>query len=274
MSNQFADLHIHSTFSDGLFSPQEILEKAKEVGLSCISVTDHDCVDAIPYLVEYASFYSIEIVSGVELTTELDNIEVHILGYLIEYHDKKFLERLRELCRAREERMCKMVEKLKNFGIKIDYQEVIDTKGEGSVGRLHLASILLKHGYVKSIPEAFQKYIGNHAPCYVGRFKLLPAEGIEMIKEVKGIPVLAHPYKINNDELIEYLISEGIEGIEVYHPDHLSSVIEHYLSLAKENSLLVTGGSDCHGIEGKRELGSIKISYAWVEEMKRRKEKR
>jgi len=271
LKNQFADLHIHSFFSDGLFTPQEILEKAKEVGLSCIAVTDHDCVDALPLLIEKAPFYSIEVIPAVELTSEVNDTEVHILGYLIDYQEEKFINKLREICSFRKERMQKMIEKLRSFGININYQEVLEERVEGSVGRMHLAQILLKHGYVKSIPEAFYKYIGNHAPCYVGRFKLNPSEAIRIIQEVKGIPVLAHPYKINNDELIESLIREGIKGIEVYHPDHSSLAMDNYLDLAKRNSLLVTGGSDCHGIKGKRELGSIKIDYHWVEEMKERR---
>ncbi|MFN7170522.1 MAG: PHP domain-containing protein [Candidatus Omnitrophota bacterium] len=266
MKNQFADLHIHSFFSDGKFSPQEILEKAEEVGLSCIAITDHDCVDALPFALQESAF--IEVIPGVELTAEFADHEVHILGYFVDYQRDDFVKKLDQLCRAREERMYKMVEKLNHYGIRVDYQEVMETKGEGSVGRLHLAYVLFKKGYVKNIQEAFQRYIGNHAPCYVSRFKILPQEAIKIIKDAKGIPVLAHPYKMNNDFLIGALVNDGIEGIEVYHPDHSPSVTEHYLRLAKEYSLLVSGGSDCHGIEGKKKMGSIKISYELVEEMK------
>ncbi|MCM8765760.1 MAG: PHP domain-containing protein [Candidatus Omnitrophica bacterium] len=273
MKNQFADLHIHSSFSDGKFSPREILEKAKAAGLSCIAVTDHDCVDALPFLLKTSPFYSLEIIPAVELTAEFEDIEVHLLGYFINHEKEDFVRRLKELCQAREERISKMVEKLNAWGIKISYQEVMETKGEGSVGRLHLADVLLKNGYVKSIPEAFQRYIGNRAPCYVERLRLLPAEAVEIIKEAGGIPVVAHPYKMNNDDLIKKLIKEGIEGIEVYYPEHTPSMSEHYLSLAREYSLLVTGGSDCHGIEKKKELGSIKIPYSWVEEMKKKVKK-
>ncbi|MCM8784076.1 MAG: PHP domain-containing protein [Candidatus Omnitrophica bacterium] len=268
METQFADLHIHSSFSDGFFTPKEIVNKANEKKLSCIAVTDHDCVDAIPHLFRYAS--SLEVIPAVELTTELDDKEIHILGYFIDHQEESFVNRLKEFCRAREKRIYRMVEKLNAFGINIDYKEVVTEKREGSVGRLHLAQVLLKRGYVRSISEAFSRYIGNHAPCYVQRFRLLPHEAIRMVKEVGGVTVLAHPYKMNKDELIEKLVKEGIEGIEVYHPDQSSLITEHYLYLARRYSLLVTGGSDCHGIKGKRELGSIKISYEWVKEMKER----
>lgn len=268
MGSLFADLHIHSSFSDGLFTPQEILEKAEEAGLHCIAVTDHDCVDAVHQLINLNS--SLEIIPAVELTAEINDTEIHILGYFINYEDNNFVHTLRELCQAREERMQKMIDKLRFLGINISYKEVLKERGEGSVGRLHLAQVLLRRGYVKSISEAFYKYIGNHAPCYVERYHLLPYEAIKIIREGKGISVLAHPYKMNNDGLIEELIKNGIEGIEVYHPDHSLSITDYYLSLAKEYSLLVTGGSDCHGLKGRGELGSIKIPYRWVEAMKKR----
>ncbi|MGE4357217.1 MAG: PHP domain-containing protein [Candidatus Omnitrophota bacterium] len=268
MKNQFADLHIHSSLSDGFLTPHEIVSEASKKKLSCIAVTDHDCVDAIPILLQ--NNYSLEIVPAVELTSQLDDTEIHILGYFIDYREENLLRKLKELCQARRDRIIKMIDKLKSFGVNIEYEEVLKDKQVGSVGRLHLAQVLWERGYVKSVPEAFYKYIGKHAPCYVQRYHLLPEEAIKLIKEANGVPVLAHPHKINNDEIIAELIQEGISGIEVYHPDHTGSVTEHYLLLAKKYSILVTGGSDCHGIEGKKELGSIKIPYEWVEEMKER----
>lgn len=271
MNNRFADLHIHSSFSDGNLSPHEIIREAEDIGLSGIAITDHDCLEAIIPALEASSDYSVEVIPAVELTAEINNTEVHILGYFIDYKKKSFIKKIRLLCQAREERMHKMVEKLNTLGIKINPEDVLESSGEGSVGRLHLARILLKKGYIKTISEAFQKYIGNRAPCYADRFKLLPREAIKMIKGVGGIAVLAHPYNMNNDALIVELVRDGLEGIEVYHPDHSGSVIAHYLEMAKRYCLLITGGSDCHGSDkGKRSLGSIKIPYELVEKLKER----
>jgi len=271
VENLCADLHIHSSFSDGTFSPQELVKKAQKLGLSCIAITDHDCVDAIEPALNSPLGDSVEVVPAVELSAEVDNIETHILGYFIDYKNEQFTEKLKLLCKAREERMHKMVEKLNALGIKINVEEVLEFSKTTAVGRPHIARLLVKKGFVKTISEAFRKYIGNQGPCYVKRMRLSPGEAIGMIKQNKGIAVLAHPYNMHNDNLIIDLVKDGLEGIEVYHPDHPARLITHYLEIAKLHSLLVTGGSDCHGLgNGKIALGSIKIPYELVEKLKER----
>jgi predicted metal-dependent phosphoesterase TrpH len=271
LKKTFADLHIHTSFSDGTFGPQQVIAQADKLGLSSLAITDHECIDGIAPAILAALEHQIEIIPAVELTTEINNIEVHLLGYFIDYKKGWFTKKLKMLCQAREERMQRMVEKLRAAGIDINPEEVLALSGEGSVGRLHIAQILFKKGYVKSVPEAFQKFIGNHSPYYVGRLKLTPVEAIGMIKRIGGLTVLAHPYSLNNDALILDLIREGLEGLEVYYPEHSAAVTAKYLDMTHRYNLLVTGGSDCHGLgKGKMLMGNIKIPYELVDKLKER----
>ncbi len=269
MNNTFADLHIHTCFSDGILTPQEIINKANKLGFSCLAITDHDCIDGISPAISCSLKYYIQIIPAVELTAEYDNTEIHILGYFIDYKNKQFCNKLEILCDARRDRIYKMVAKLNALDVNIKAEEVLKLSGKGSVGRLHVAHVLLRNGYVKTIPEAFNKYIGNNGPCYVNRFKLTPQEAIKIIKKINGIAVVAHPHSMNKDELIIKLIKYGIGGIEVYHPDHTRAVTLSYLEMAKKYNLLVTGGSDYHGFGKKKaQFGGIKVSYELVERLK------
>jgi hypothetical protein len=270
-----ADLHIHTTFSDSTLTPQAVIEKVEQSGLSCIAITDHDTVDGIIPVLEEAKSKNIELIPGVELTAEVANTEIHILGYFIDFKKDWFKEKLAYLREMRRKRFVKMVEKLKNHGIYLNSEEIMNKKDYTSIGRPHLAQELVKKGYVDSIKEAFKLYIGNGKPCHVKKEMLLPQEAISMIEKLGGISVLAHPYLMRNDNLIPLLVKEGLDGIEVYHPEQSSYEEKKYLRLAKEYNLLITGGSDCHGLGKERILiGTVKIPYKFVEEMKRYKDGR
>lgn len=263
---QYADLHIHTNFSDGTFSPAEVILLAKKSGIDCISITDHDTLKA------YASSYpaeGIEIIPGIELSAEIDNTEAHILGYGIEIQERWFQEKLAELCQNRLKRMDEMCRKLNVLGIPVKVDEVLAFAGNSCVGRLHLARTLAKKGFVSSPQAAFNKYIADGGPAYVSKFGLKPQEAIALVLEVKGIPVLAHPYSLANQNLIPEFVKAGLMGLEVFYPEHRPSHIEHYQKLAQEYGLLITGGSDCHG-QAKPEikLGMTKIHYALVEKLK------
>lgn len=270
---KFADLHLHTIFSDGTYTAQELISESKKSGLSAIAVVDHDTVEGIDSVIETAKKESIEALAGIELTAEYEGLEIHILGYLIDYKDKNLLARLEILKSNRIERIYKIVEKLKDMGVELNPQAVFDIANVGTVGRLHIARALLKEGAVGSIYEAFKKYIGDRSPAYVLGFKFSPIEAIKLIRNSGGIPVLAHPYSLNRDDLISILIDSGLRGLEVYYPEHTKSMVKFYLGLAKKNNLLVTGGSDCHG-KAKPEvrIGSVKIPYNLVEELKAEKE--
>lgn len=271
---RLADLHVHTYLSDGTFSPKEVVERAKDIGLSCIAITDHDCVDGIEPALEVGKKIGIEIIPGVELTAEEKNAEVHILGFFINYNDEPFLKLLKTIRQSRIERTYQMIEKLKKYNVLIDPEEVFETSGPGSVGRLHVAFVLEKHGYVSSVREAFRRYIGDKAPCYVKHFEISAKDAIAEIKRIGGVAVFAHPYVMGEDRFIPQFVKYGLNGIEAYHSDHPTSASKYYVELAERYKLLITGGSDCHGLgKGEILMGKVKVPYELVEELKRCAEK-
>ncbi len=267
---KYADLHVHTVFSDGTFTPEETVRVAREKGLSCIAICDHDCVDGIGPSIEYSKKNPIEIIPGVELTVMKDRKEIHMLGYFISWKEEWFNEILKRIQAERISRIDKMIEKLKRFNIEVHPDRVLSMAGgKGSVGRLHLAQTLLEIKAVSSIQMAFDKYIGDFKPCYVGDISFSPKEAIELILKAKGVPVLAHPCTMRDDSLIQEFVKYGMRGIEIFHTDHSLSVSKKYEKIAKEYGLLVTGGSDCHGLgKGRVLLGSVRVPYSVVERLK------
>lgn len=266
---KFADLHLHTSYSDGTYSPLELVSESRKAGLSAIAVVDHDTVEGIDPVMEMAQKSQIEIVPGIELSAEYENLEIHILGYFIDHKNKSLIDRLAVLKRNRIERVYKILDKLKSVGVGLNPQTVLDIAGQGTVGRLHVARAMVKEGKVGSLFEAFEKYIGDKCPAYVLGFKFFPNDAIRLIKESGGIPVLAHPYVIHNDDIILRFIEFGLMGLEVYYPEHSQSMINFYLNLANKHNLLVTGGSDCHGsAKPEVRIGSVKIPYDLVERLR------
>lgn len=272
-----ADLHVHTNISDSTFSPEKVVELAKSQGLDAIAITDHDTCAAIAPAMAAAKDTDIEIIPGVELTVEVDDDEIHILGYFVDWRDVLFTKKLKELCVAREERAKEILRKLGEQGIDLKYEDLLEIAGSdsGSLGRLHIANLLYKKGKVACVREAFTKYIGNGLPAYVKKFKLSPGEAVNIIKAVGGVSVLAHPKTINTvtrplKDTVKMLVKEGVQGIEVYHSDHNKRESSEFNKLAEEHGLLITGGSDCHGL-GKKEvlLGKVKVPYELVEKLKK-----
>lgn len=272
---KFADLHLHTIFSDGTYTPQELIQKSAEAGLYAVAVTDHDTVSGIAPAIEAAAALAVEVLPGIELTSEYDGREIHILGYLIDYTRNELKESLGYLKQARKMRIYKITAKLREvFGINLTPESVFDIVREGTPGRLHIARALVAKGFVDSTYEAFKKYIGDKSPAYVSGFKLSPQEAIKLIRDSKGVPVLAHPYSVAKDELISMLVGFGLMGLEVYYPEHTQSMINFYTGLAKKFNLVLTGGSDCHGdAKAEIKLGSVKIPYELVEKIKEAKKR-
>lgn len=273
---EFADLHVHTNLSDGTFSPEKVVEYSRIKGLDAIAITDHDSVAGIAPAIMAGKDMGIEIIPGVELTAELDDREIHILGYFVDWQNVLFVKRLHDISEVRRERAKKILEKLRDHKIVISEEEFFEFSGSGSVGRLHIAQLLLKKGYISSISQAFRKYIGDNGCCYVKKFKLSPKDAVEMIKSVGGIAVLAHPKTIyvkdkSIEDIVKELIKDGIQGIEVYHSDNKSKDEKQFKALADKYNLAVTGGSDCHGF-GKKEIliGKVKLPYELVENLKGR----
>jgi predicted metal-dependent phosphoesterase TrpH len=269
---KYADLHIHTIFSDGTFTPERTVRHARQLQLSCIAITDHDTVGAIGRAQAQARDLNIEVIAGVELTTEIDDQEMHILGYCIDWQKSWFKQKLEEICNVRRSRALAIIEKLKTFGITLDPAELLKLAGPDAVGRLHIARMMQAQGFVHSIQEAFNKYIGNGRACFVKRFKLTPLEAIKMIASLNGLAVLAHPCTIGNDELIFELVHAGLRGLEVYYPEHNQATRLHYKNLAQKYGLLITGGSDCHGSKDRLMMGEVKVPYSLVDELKKEAE--
>jgi predicted metal-dependent phosphoesterase TrpH len=265
----YADLHLHTYYSDGSLSPQALMNEAVQVGLSCIAITDHDTVEALPAAFENKPS-QLELISGIELSCEWHEQEVHILGYFIDYQNQELLKTLEEIRLQRVDRIHAMVDKLQGLGVNVSAQEVLNISPFGTVGRLHLAKVLLDKGVVSNIREAFVKFIGEHGPAYAGRFKLSIQEAVSVIKKCSGVPVWAHPYTLGNDDLLLPLVEAGLKGIEVYYPEHNGRRVEHYKALAKQYGLVCTGGSDYHGqIRQGIAIGSVRVSYQIVESLKK-----
>ena len=271
-----ADLHVHTNISDSNFSPEKVVGLAKLEGLDAIAITDHDTCSGITPAIMAAKDMDIEIIPGVELTAEIDDDEIHMLGYFIDWQNKEFTKKLEELCRVREERAKEILRRLSEQGIDLKYEDLLELAGPGmgSVGRLHIANLLYKKGKISCIRDAFTKYIGNDSPAYVKKFKLSPREAADMIKSVGGVSVLAHPKTINTEnktlkDTVRMLVGEGVQGIEVYHSDHNTRESNELKEMAEEYGLLITGGSDCHGLWKKEVLlGKVKVPYELVERLK------
>ncbi|MFH1904642.1 MAG: PHP domain-containing protein [bacterium] len=273
MKNKCADLHIHTIASDGTFSPRRVVQEAAKKGIHAIAITDHDTVQAIPGAIKAGKDMNVEVIPGVELATDERGVEVHILGLFIDWENKTLQDTLKTLSVQRISRMKKMISKLAQFGMNIKFEEVSELAKGGIIGRLHLAQVMKKKGYVEYVAEAFNKHIGDRKACYVSRRKLSSDETISLIHRMGGISILAHPMLLHRDDIIIDLLKKGLGGIEAFYNHQSKESAEHYEKMAKEYGLLVTGGSDCHG-EAKDQvlMGSVRIPYEYVERLKECKE--
>lgn len=246
-----ADLHIHTTASDGRFTPAQIIIAAQQSGLSYIAITDHDTVDGLLQLNHLKEPIpdSLCIIPGIELSTDLPENDVHILGYHIDIFNAELRNQLEILISHRHERAKEMISKLHGLGYTITYERVLELAGNATaIGRPHIAKALVEKEYFTTISDVFIALLDKNGPAYVPHYKLTPEQVIKLIKQAGGIPVLAHPGLVGNDDIVRRVIKAGICGLEVYHPKHDENQIQKYLAMANEHHLLITGGSDFHGI--------------------------
>lgn len=242
------DLHTHTNNSDGIYSPCKLIDLAVKNGLSGIAITDHDNIDGIEDSIDYACKYdNFKIIPGIEFSTIYDGHEVHILGYFIDYKNKKLIKLTRDIKKSRIERGSMIVEKINDLGMELNIDEVRKFSGENFMGRPHIARALMTRGYVDSISEAFTELLGIDAPAYVERYKIEVGEVISLIKDIGGISVLAHPGLIKDKKIIDYCIDRGINGIECIYPQHSNDDFNYFLDKSKANELIITAGSDFHG---------------------------
>jgi 3',5'-nucleoside bisphosphate phosphatase len=248
------DLHLHTTHSDGSLSPDEVVRLAHQAGVTALAITDHDITTAIPAATEAGGALGIEVIPGIEISSLLGDSELHVLGYFLHWQDPLLNERLVTLRDSRHRRNPMIIARLQALGIGITYDEVRAVAGSDSVGRPHIARVLMEKGVVASAKDAFDRFLANGKPAYVPRDLPSPAEAIRWIKEAKGLAVLAHPTWVSAPDgsalatLVKQLKDDGLDGIEVHYSTHTSRQTREYLSLAKQLGLLVTGGSDFHGV--------------------------
>ncbi len=244
------DLHTHSTASDGLYEPSVLLQQARDAGLQILALTDHDTTNGIAEASQAAHNLDIELIPGIEINTEIDKNEVHVLGYFPDYEQPEFQQVLQTLRDARVRRGQRIVEKLNEQGVNISWPRVREI-AQGAVGRPHIAEALQEAGYVQSIPEAFDKYIGSHCPAYVPRYKLSPEDAIHLIASVNGLPVMAHPLTVPGIDTLRArlpgMCQAGLAGVEVYYGPYTQQDEQALKTLADEYNLIATGGSDYHG---------------------------
>lgn len=273
------DLHAHSSASDGMLSPAELVGYAKELNLEAIAITDHDTVEGVSEALSAGQALGMEVVPGIEISAEYPVHTMHILGYYVDHQDQRFMDNIAVLQQARAERNPRIVRNLQKIGINIEYDEILKEAGSGQVGRPHFAKVLINKGYVKSTQEAFNKYLKKGAPGYEDKFRFQPDDAISHILNAGGIPVLAHPatLKCETGEEIETqvkkLVDFGLKGIEAFYSDHTRAQSELYIGLAEKYNLLVTGGSDFHGKKVKgidlgTGKGKLQVPYGYLQKLK------
>ena len=246
------DLHTHTHFSDGSFSPTALVELAHQQGLDILAITDHDTTDGLTEAMEAAQGLPLELVPGIELSTEFQGRETHMLGYFIDLSDPQFQARLERLRATRVDRIQHILERLHALKVEISLAEVEHVAGRGTIGRPHIAQVLIEKGYVKGMKEAFERFLGIRGAAYVRRVVPEAAEIITWITEAGGIPILAHPYweGLNAEKTVvscRTLADQGLRGLEVFYGTFSAQQISLNLHLARQFDLLITGGSDFHG---------------------------
>ncbi|HEX3626262.1 MAG TPA: PHP domain-containing protein [Verrucomicrobiae bacterium] len=266
---KFADLHLHTSFSDGTFSPEELVLQAQKNGLSCIAVTDHDTVEACERAGAACAAVKMEFVPGAELTAEHDDTELHILGYFLDIHNKTLLAEIAKFQVVRQSRIHEMVARINELGVPLKAESVFELANCKSPGRPHVARAMAKAGFVKNLDEAFERFLKKGRPAWVPKFKISALEAIDLIHQSGGLAVMAHPGLNRTDSIIPAMVAAGLNGIECFHTKHSTAMSERYLEIADKYNLLVTGGSDCHGFsKGKPLIGTVKLPYEHIQKMK------
>lgn len=267
-----ADLHLHTRFSDGTFTPEELVENAVRVGLNAIALTDHDTMDGCPRAATACANAGLEFIPGTELTAEFEGHELHLLGYWMDVSSPGLADELRHFQQVRQRRINEMVARLNELGIPLTAGSVLELANCESPGRPHLARALVAGGHVRDYDAAFDKYLKKGRPGWVPKARLEAARAIDLVHRAGGVAVLAHPGLYRQDSLIPRLAAEGIDGLECWHTRQGPEASARYARLAGELGLVATGGSDCHGTgKGNPLIGSLRIPYEQVEALRARR---
>ena len=266
---KFADLHLHTRFSDGTFTPEELVLQAQNKGLACIALTDHDSVEGCDRAAVACANVKMDFISGAELTAEHKDTEVHILGYFLDTKNQVLLDRIAKFQAVRQNRINEMCAALNKLGLPLKAESVFALANCKSPGRPHVARALVKEKLIDNLDEAFERYLKKGRPAWVPKTKMSALESVELIHQAGGLAVMAHPGLNRTDDIIPALVKAGLDGIECFHTKHSTVMAERYLEIAEKYNLLVTGGSDCHGFSKKQPLiGTVRLPYDHVEKLK------
>ena len=268
-SGSFADLHLHTLFSDGTFTPEELAAEAARHGLMAIALTDHDTVEGCERLARACMPLGIEFIAGSELTAELDGMEVHLLGYFLDCQDAELQLELSKFQKVRQSRIHEMVARLNKLGVGLKAESVFALANCHSPGRPHVGRALVQEGFCETMEEAFERFLKKHRPAWVPKHRISATDAMALIHRAGGLAVVAHPGLNRNDEILPLLVEQGLDGVECFHTKHTAAMSEHYLRLAARFGLLVTGGSDCHGYsKGKPLIGGCKLPAVYLHKLK------
>ncbi len=266
----FADLHTHTTCSDGRLHPFDLLQKVADLSISVVSITDHDTMEAHRLLQREGTSTQLMVVPGIELSCTQFGREIHVLGYFLDPFNEELTNYERHFRQDRERRARSMVDLLQNIGVSISFDDVVDHAQSAPIGRPHVAAALLERGHVASIHEAFDRYLDTGKPGYAPRSPFSIREAVDLIRRVGGISCVAHPHRAFMDPTaFAHLLSAGIDGVEVYHPSHWTSTRTHYHSQAVEHQLVISGGSDFHGSReyDEQNIGTVGLSEGLFESL-------
>ncbi|UCH33483.1 MAG: PHP domain-containing protein [Armatimonadota bacterium] len=262
------DLHVHTTASDGTSTPDDAVAACAESGVEVLGITDHDSLDGIAEALAAGNRRGVTVVPGLEINTDYGETEAHVLGYFVDHRSPALNGLLEDIRHRRVERAREILARLDGLGMHVEESRVVELAADGSVGRPHVARAMVEAGYVRNGGEAFARFIARGKPAYVPRYRLSPEAAAEAIRAAAGIAVLAHPAKVGDDALVTALIEQGLEGLECFHCDQSAAHSRHYVALARQLDLVVTGGTDSHGPRSDRPvpIGAVAVPrWVWDE---------
>ncbi len=272
---KFADLHLHTQFSDGTFTPEELAGHGARLGFAAMALTDHDTVEGCARMAAACAAAGIEFIVGTELTAEHNNTELHILGYFLDTQNERLLTEIAKFQTVRQNRIREMVARINELNVPLAVESVFALANCKSPGRPHVARALVKAGLVSNLDEAFDRFLKKNRPAWVPKAKISALDAIELVHQAGGLAVMAHPGLNRTDEIIPAIVAAGLDGIECFHTKHSTAMEDRYLQIADKYNLLVTGGSDCHGFSKLKPLiGTVKLPYEHIEKLVAAKQKR
>jgi len=268
----YIDLHLHTHFSDGVFTPEQVAEEAQQMELAAIALTDHDTIEGCPSFAKACADRGIEFVPGTELSADIQGHEMHLLGYFLDTKNEELIRETTRYQQNRTNRVHDLIRQLNSIGVPLSAEQVFALAKCKAPGRPHVAQALVKHGFCSTMDEAFARYLRKSAPGWVPKVNANFEEGIRLIHQAGGLAVMAHPGLNKIDHLIPDMVRAGLDGIECWHSRHPRSTAKRYREMAARLGLLISGGSDCHGPSRGRHplIGTVRVPYNILDEMKRR----